>query len=240
MLKLYIKKWAVFIIILISTFVIGVRTSMGFFHLLFWFLIAVIILSWAWILIEYFGVHLRLQRKTMSRVNENDVLELEATIQNQGFLPLFSLVVEDSLPCASKHEKKKFLFVDHLRGDFSITLKYHCLCPLRGKYRLGPYKVYYFDPLNLFFLKRNFHAYEEVYVYPSIFPIHKLPDLVKGVFPWFGIQTSHSGGEEDEFFGIREYKEGDPIKKIHWISTARKKRLIVKQFQRQNFFKATL
>jgi uncharacterized protein (DUF58 family) len=58
--------------------------------------------------------------------------------------------------------------------------------------------------------------------------------------PWFGIETTHVSGDEDEFFGVREYKEGDPIKRIHWISTARKRRLIVKEFQRQSFQRATI
>ncbi|MFH1641017.1 MAG: DUF58 domain-containing protein, partial [Candidatus Omnitrophota bacterium] len=38
----------------------------------------------------------------------------------------------------------------------------------------------------------------------------------------------------------REYKEGDPIKKIHWMTTARKMKLIVKQFQRQSYYRATV
>ncbi len=64
--------------------------------------------------------------------------------------------------------------------------------------------------------------------------------MIKGTAPWFGIETSRVSGDEDEFYGIREYKEGDPIKKIHWLSTARKNKLIVKQFQRQIFFRATI
>ncbi len=240
MVKLYVKKWIVLFLTLVSSFIIGIRTSMGFFHLLFWFLIAFIAISWAWILLEYFGIRLYVQRKTVNRVNEDDVLEVEALIRNKSFLPIFNVVLEDYLPCAPEEEKRKSLLVDHLGGGFSKNLEYQCLCPLRGKYRLGPFKVYYFDPMGLFFLKRIFHEYSELYVYPATFPIRKLPELTKGVLPWFGIQTSRFSGDEDEFFGIREYKEGDPIKKIHWLSTARKMKLIVKQFQRQSYYRATL
>lgn len=240
MLKLYWKRWAVLFVTLVSSFIIGIRTSMGFFHLLFWFLSALITISWAWILIEYFGVRLHLKRKTLKQVTEDDELEVEAFIRNSSFLPLLSLGLEDYLPCAAEEERKKMLFLDHLGGGFSKNLEYHCLCPLRGKYRLGPFRVYYFDPLGLFFLKRVFKEYSELYVYPATFPIRKLPEMVKGVLPWFGIQTSSFSGDEDEFFGVREYKEGDPIKKIHWLTTARKMRLIVKQFQRQSYFRATL
>jgi uncharacterized protein (DUF58 family) len=39
---------------------------------------------------------------------------------------------------------------------------------------------------------------------------------------------------------VREYKEGESVKKIHWISSARKNKLIVKQFQLQSFFGTTI
>jgi uncharacterized protein (DUF58 family) len=58
--------------------------------------------------------------------------------------------------------------------------------------------------------------------------------------PWFGIETMKSSGDDDEFYGTREYRFGDPLKTIHWMSSARKNKLIVKQFQRQSFYRATL
>jgi uncharacterized protein (DUF58 family) len=39
---------------------------------------------------------------------------------------------------------------------------------------------------------------------------------------------------------VREYKDGESVKKIHWISSARKNKLIVKQFQLQSFFGTTI
>ena len=39
---------------------------------------------------------------------------------------------------------------------------------------------------------------------------------------------------------MREYRRGDPLKKIHWMVSARKNQLIVKEFQRQSFFRATI
>jgi uncharacterized protein (DUF58 family) len=55
-----------------------------------------------------------------------------------------------------------------------------------------------------------------------------------------GVETSRVSGDDDEFFGVREYKRGDPLKKIHWMASARKNQLIVKEFQRQSFFRATI
>ncbi len=82
--------------------------------------------------------------------------------------------------------------------------------------------------------------YSEVYVYPRTFNIRKFPALNKGTSPWLGVETSRVSGDDDEFYGVREYKRGDPLKKIHWMVSARKNQLIVKEFQRQSFFRATI
>lgn len=181
-------------------------------------------------------------RRTVSKVEEDDILEIETEIKHNGFLPLFNFVLEDYLSCASSldSERQRWILLDYLGAKSFLNLKYHCLCPQRGKYEIGPFVVYFFDPCGLFFLKRTYYVYSELYVYPRTFTIRRFPPLAKGILPWFGIETTRASGDEDEFYGVREYKEGDPIKRIHWISTARKNRLIVKQFQRQSFFRATI
>lgn len=240
MLKLYYKKWVILIVVIAFSFLIGARTYIGFFHLLSWFLIALLAVNAVWTILGYFGVRLHVIRKTLNHISEDDILEIEALVENKGFLPAFNVVLEDNLPCAASDERKKQTLIEFLGGETFVRLKYKCLCPLRGRYKLGPFFVYFFDPLGLFFLKRVHSNYSQVYVYPAVFNIKKFPELVKGVLPWFGIETARAGGDEDEFFGIREYEEGDPIRRIHWLSTARNNKLIVRQFQRQSFLRATV
>lgn len=211
---------------------------MLFFHFFFWFLVSVAAINLAWIGLEYFTIRLNLSRRFTGKVEEDDTLEIETLIKNNSFFPAFNLVLEDDLSCSPG--EKELLLVDYLGAGSALELKYSCLCPLRGNYKIGPFTVYFFDPFGIFFLKKTYYIYTQLYVYPRTFEIKKFPVLTRGFLPWFGIQTTQVSGDEDEFFGIREYKEGDPIKKIHWISTARKRALIVKQFQRQSFFRATI
>jgi uncharacterized protein (DUF58 family) len=240
MLNLYLKRWTMFFIITVFSLIIGLRSSMAFFHLFFWFLVSIAVINLAWVLIAYFGIRLYLARTTINKIQEDDVLEIKALIRNNSFLPAFNMVLEDYLSCADSKERKKLFLIEYLGARSSLNIRYNCLCPLRGKYRIGPFAVYFFDPLGLFFLKRTYYVYSELYVYPWTCPIRNFPTLVKGGLPWFGIETTRVSGDEDEFFGVREYKEGDPLKRIHWISSARKNTLIVKQFQRQSFFSATI
>lgn len=240
MLKLYLKRWIAFLIIIIFSLVIGIRTNLIFFHFFFWFLVSVVAINFLWILALYFGTRLSLVRKIITSVNEDDVLKIEAVIKNNSLFPVFNIILEDELTCADPKESKKRILIEYLRADSSLILKYQCLCPARGKYRLGPFTAYFFDSFGLFFLRKIYYVYSDLYVYPHDFKVKKFPNLVRGFLPWFGIQTTNVSGDEDEFFGIREYKEGDPISKIHWVSTARQNKLIVKQFQRQSFFRASI
>jgi len=181
-----------------------------------------------------------LTRKVIGRIEEDDILEVETMAKNNGLLPIFNFVIDDHLACALPEEREKRVLLNYLAPKSLLNLKYNCLCPRRGKYKIGPITVYFLDPFNLFFLKRIYYLYSELYVYPRTFKVPRFPELTKGVLPWFGINTMHLSGDEDDFYGLREYKPGDPLKRIHWITTARKNKIIVKEFQRQSFFRATI
>jgi len=240
MLRILLKKWIFVFITIIFSLLIGLKTSIEFFHFFFWFLVSAVAISIAWITAEYFGIRMLVTRNLPLKVEEDDFVEIEATIRNKSFLPVFNFILEDHLTFAAPQERKKRFLLEYLGPGSKLNLKYRHLCPRRGRYEIGPFSVYLFDPWGLFFFKKTFFLYSELFVYPRTFRIPKFPALTKGTAPWFGIDTAHVSGDEHEFFGIREYKPGDPIKRIHWLSTARKNKLIVKQFQRQVFFRATI
>ena len=240
MLKIFLKKWICLFVIIFFDLIIAIKTAAAFFYLFFWFLVSAVVVSFIWLVIKFFVSNLHLKRIITSQVEEDDVLEIETVVTNKGPFPLLSFILEDYLSCAVDPEKKKWAMVESLSAQSSLSVKYSCQCFNRGKYGIGPYCAYFFDPLGLFFLKKQYSISSELYVYPQTFNIKRFPVLRKGASPWFGIETGRVSGDEHEFYGVREYKPGDPIKRIHWFSTARANTLIVKEFQRQVFFRATL
>ncbi|MFA5157271.1 MAG: DUF58 domain-containing protein [Candidatus Omnitrophota bacterium] len=240
MLRLSFQRLAFISILAVFSLIIGLKTSVAIFYLLFSFILALILLSLACIAAGYFGAKLEFNRSVITKIEEDDSVEIKMAVTNASFIPLFNLLFEDNLSCAEPGQMRRTILIDFLGPGASRSINYSCVCPKRGKFALGPAIIYFFDPFGLFCFKKVYPAFSDIYVYPRTFPITKFPPLVKGVLPWFGIETSHTSGDEDEFFGVRAYKEGDPIKRIHWLSSARKNALIVKQFQRQNFFRATI
>jgi len=240
MLKTFCLKWLVLGICFISSLLIGLKTTREFFFFFAYFLLCAVAVSLIWLFLTYLTGQLQLSRKMIGRVTEADTLEVTAQIRNVSFLPVFNFVLEDKFSGTQPNPEKKSFFASFLGPKSSCEIKYDYLCFKRGEYKMGPFVVYFFDPLNLFFFKRTYYVYSAVVVYPQIFKIEKFPALTRSILPWFGIETARSSGDDDEFYGVREYKEGEPVKKIHWLSSARKNKLIVKQFQLQSFFGTTI
>jgi len=240
MIKAFGVKWFLLGFFFISSLLIGLKTTREFFFFFAYFLLCATVVSLFLLLLTYIFVHLQLSRKMISRATEGDTLEVATQVRNISFLPVFNFVLEDSFSGAQPDQRKKSFFLSFLGIKSSVEIKYDYLCFKRGEYKMGPLVVYFFDPLNLFFFKRSFPVYSSVVVYPKIFKIEKFPPLTRSILPWFGIETARSSGDDDEFYGVREYKDGESVKKIHWISSARKNKLIVKQFQLQSFFGTTI
>ena len=68
-------------------------------------------------------------------------------------------------------------------------------------------------------------------VYPEVFDIATLPILSGSAAPMSGVEAASKAGGSEEFFGTREYRQGDSLRYIHWPSTARHSQLIVKEFE---------
>jgi uncharacterized protein (DUF58 family) len=95
---------------------------------------------------------------------------------------------------------------------------------------LGPVTLYSGDPFGLFLLNREIQLASHIVVYP---PTFDLP----GFSPPIG---QISGGDAlrrkthyvtTNVAGVRDYVPGDSFNRIHWPSTARTDRLIVKEFE---------
>jgi len=54
------------------------------------------------------------------------------------------------------------------------------------------------------------------------------------------VSLAASLGESEEFMSVREYRRGDPLRHIHWKSTSKTGKLIVKEFQNEYFVRQAL
>lgn len=231
----------IFIFVLeIVLVILSNKTEIDIFGFFFVFILAAFVLDVIWLLLNFIvSRKVFLQREVPDKLVEGGELKLKLILKNGNILPILGIKIVDYLSCVDK-DKEKVVVFDLVKSKNSYKKEYSCFCNWRGKYLIGPLKVLHSSFLGLFWVEENHELRKYIYVYPKIFQIEKVPPLTKGIMPWFGLETIPASGDEDEFFGLREYKKGDPLKRIHWFSTARKGRLIVKEFQRCNFYQACL
>ena len=90
-------------------------------------------------------------------------------------------------------------------------------------------------------LRRGHVYFESTTVLPKRYPVPRRFEFKGGRhFQPGGINSTWSIGESDEFVSLRDYREGDPVRKIHWASSAKREKPVVKEFQDEFFVRQTL
>ncbi len=115
------------------------------------------------------------------------------------------------------------------------------LLPLRrGRLHLTGFVFTISDPFGLCRSYSRFALPETVLILPKRYLIPNV--RLGGALQYHpgGVTLSSSVGESEEFMSVREYRRGDPMRHIHWKSTSRTGRLIVKEFQNEYFVRHAL
>jgi uncharacterized protein (DUF58 family) len=123
-------------------------------------------------------------------------------------------------------------------GECSVTAH---LKPLRrGVLRLTSTTVACPDPFGLFRSLRNVPGTHSVLILPRRYsmPAFELPGTMK--YQLGGVSMASSVGESEEFVSLREYRPGDPLRRMHWKSFAKLGKPIIKEHQEEYFVRHAL
>ena len=103
--------------------------------------------------------------------------------------------------------------------------------PRRGLYRYVGFDLATKFPFGFFEKIKPFRQAREVLVYPEIRA--DVGHLVADDFRE-GEVARQSEGRVGEFFGLREYREGDDLRDVHWKVTARRNKLVRRLYDRRD------
>ncbi|MEA2553732.1 MAG: hypothetical protein QOJ65_1908 [Fimbriimonadaceae bacterium] len=89
-------------------------------------------------------------------------------------------------------------------------------------------------PLGLVEKEIRLETEEPVRVYPNVLALREF-DLLKqqGRLRELGIRRSRTRGLGTEFESLREYTEGDDFRKVDWKASARRNKLVVRQYEQE-------
>ncbi|NDJ55021.1 MAG: DUF58 domain-containing protein [Chloroflexi bacterium] len=219
------RRNAIYLIIAISLLA-GLVTGRAFFYNVSYAFIGLLVFAffWAWSGANW----LRLGRQTRAqRAQVGRYLEERFTIRNTSVLPKLWLEIydESSLPA---HRASHV--VSNLKSRSSSAWTVRTLCLRRGEFMLGPLRVVTGDPFGLFEVERKISATSRLVVYPPTLDLSDFA-LPIGLLPGGDALRRQSQQITANASGVRDYVPGDSMNRIHWRSTARKTRLIVKEFE---------
>jgi len=216
------------------------KTGINLFYFLAVFVLSLIVLDLLFIFFQLYIGNIEIHRYISNAAIEDDILNVKLDVKNRGFMPKYYLLLEDLFSAGFGGEKRQRLLLEKIKDKQKISITYKGKCFKRGLYRIGPLTVFFCDLLGIFFKSKRYKLYSQLIVYPKMFKIYHFPPLVKGNISSVGIGTRRVSSDAFEFFGIREYRPGDPIKRIHWRSTARLGTLVVKEYERYGACNVTI
>jgi uncharacterized protein (DUF58 family) len=182
--------------------------------------------SWGWSILSLRGVKVSRTARTI-RAQVGQIFEERFDIQNPAFWPRLWLEVHDNSTLPGTDGSRVLTMIEG-RQSRSYLARTRLL--QRGVYPLGPTIISSGDLFGLFPVKIHLPATESLLVYPLMVDVRGFPNP-PGMLPGGEALRRRTHQITPNAAGIREYTHGDPLNRIHWVSTARRGRLMVKEFE---------
>lgn len=175
---------------------------------------------------------IQVSRKSISPVSVGDQLTIELELENPSLKPKTLLQVQDVLQ--SELGKLVQTSVEFIKPQSVHRWVYYHPTHKRGVYRWYEVQLRTATPLGLFWCRRSWNAPAIAIVYPTVLPLTQCP-LVDEIgredsAQYYSDRRSHSAAE-DLTRSLRPYRVGDPIRLIHWRTSARYGQLQVRELE---------
>jgi uncharacterized protein (DUF58 family) len=120
--------------------------------------------------------------------------------------------------------------VNMLRKGHPQRWQVKTLCTQRGRFRMGPLALYSGDPLGIFSSRKQISTTSYLIVYP---PTLEITSFEATVSELAGGDTRQRRTNQvtTTVAGIRDYATGDAFNRIHWPTSIRAGKLMVKEFE---------
>jgi uncharacterized protein (DUF58 family) len=172
------------------------------------------------------GIRLNRQARIL-RASMGDVFEEHFEVRNATWPACLWLEIinRSNLPMAGGSRLLTSIGAHQRRFYTARTLLYR-----RGAFLLGPTSMASGDPFGLFIIRKLVPAKDTLVVLPMTVPINDFPPP-PGLLPGGKTIRQRTSDVTPHAAGVREYVPGDPMKRIHWPSTAHRGRFMVKEFE---------
>jgi uncharacterized protein (DUF58 family) len=219
----FTREGRLVVLLAIGVGLAAVNTGNNLLYLLLGWLLSFIVASG--VLSEGTMRGLTVTRRPPPRVHAGVPFLMEIAVANgKPKRASYSIEIEDLI--AGTPLDKKCYFLKIPPGRTQRTSYRHTFLR-RGAYRIDGVRIATKFPFALFRKSRDAVAETEVIVYPALVPVAPPPPRA----PSRGDALASRLGRRGEFFGLREHRHRDDRRDIHWKSSARTGRLVVREYE---------
>jgi uncharacterized protein (DUF58 family) len=179
-----------------------------------------------WTIFSVNGIHMLRSTRSL-RASMGDVFEEHYEIKKDAWpgCTWLEVINKSNLPKASGSRLITRMGAHQLRYYSARTV-----LTRRGAYLLGPTTLTSGDPIGIFTTKKIFAGKDTLIILPMTFPIPSFPPP-PGILPGGKAIRQRTFDVTPHAAEVREYVPGDPMKRIHWPSTAHRGQFMVKEFE---------
>jgi uncharacterized protein (DUF58 family) len=161
------------------------------------------------------------------RTSSHQLVTVTLVLSNQGHGPAPLMLVEDHLPAQISGRARFALHGIEPGGSRQVSFG---LRPRRrGRFEVGPLEIAFVDPFGLAHVLSRNSQITTFLVYPAIEPLALPRDLGRQQSLVVSALRRPTGAHGEEFYTLREYVQGDDLRKIHWASTAKRGAYMIRQ-----------
>ncbi len=182
--------------------------------------------SWVWTRWAIGGLRLK-RNARIQRANVGDIFEEQFELFNNSriFAAWIEILNQTNLPYAAGSRLLTMALGKQMRTYIARSW-----LTRRGAFSLGPTRITTGDPFGLFRASVEIPATQKLIVLPMLFEIKSFI-FPPGLLPGGQVIRKKSADITPHAAGVREYVHGDALKRIHWRSSARRNRWMVKEFE---------
>jgi uncharacterized protein (DUF58 family) len=167
-----------------------------------------------------------------TRLNGVALVDVNLSVQNQA-LETVHLFIDETIQAGMKITDGELSRWVTLRSGESAELKY-TFTAARGNFSWKFIRVVVGDPLGLIETEMLLPASAMIQIRPQIKKFKAIPFRPHSTLHSPGSIPARLGGSGTDFFGVREYHSGDPLRSLDWRLTARHPRkFFTKEFEQE-------
>jgi uncharacterized protein (DUF58 family) len=206
---------------------VGVLVGAGEVYTRFLYLgILVIGASWLWTQFSLRGVTVKRRARSL-RASVGDIFEEHFELVNDSRIAKLWIEISNESNMPGAHGSRLLTMVGRKQRRTYLA---RTRLIRRGGFRLGPTRLVSGDPFGLFRTERAFPVEHSLVIFPMIYEISSFISP-PGMLPGGQVIRRKALDITPHASGVREYVPGDPMKRIHWPTTARRGEIIVKEFE---------